>query len=64
MKPFRFKKFEVHHDNCCMKVNTDGVLLGAWVNIQKDDSVLDIGTGSGGDCFDDCTESCFENRCS
>jgi len=47
VKPFRFKKFEVDHDNCCMKVNTDGVLLGAWVDIQKDDSVLDIGTGSG-----------------
>lgn len=31
-----------------MKVGTDGVLLGAWVKINKDlDSVLDIGTGTG-----------------
>ena len=33
-----------------MKVNTDGVLLGAWVDLPKDvdtPKVLDIGTGSG-----------------
>lgn len=31
-----------------MKVNTDGVLLGAWMNILgTDSSFLDVGTGSG-----------------
>lgn len=30
-----------------MKVGTDGVLLGAWVDISNVTSVLDIGTGSG-----------------
>ncbi len=30
-----------------MKVGTDGVLLGAWSTIFQNDSVLDIGTGSG-----------------
>lgn len=31
-----------------MKVNTDGVLLGAWMNIlPADTSMLDIGTGTG-----------------
>jgi len=30
-----------------MKVGTDGVLLGAWADIEKAKSILDIGTGSG-----------------
>ena len=30
-----------------MKVNTDGVLLGAWTNIASAKNVLDIGTGTG-----------------
>ncbi len=30
-----------------MKVGTDGVLLGAWANVQKSKRILDIGTGSG-----------------
>ena len=35
-------------DRCAMKVGTDGVLLGAWVNIDPGvESILDIGTGSG-----------------
>lgn len=30
-----------------MKVGTDAVLLGAWVNIRQAQTLLDIGTGSG-----------------
>ena len=30
-----------------MKVGTDGVLLGAWVNTQHEKNILDIGTGTG-----------------
>ena len=30
-----------------MKVGTDGVLLGAWVDLNNVDTVLDIGTGTG-----------------
>lgn len=30
-----------------MKVGTDGVLLGAWADVEKANSILDIGTGSG-----------------
>jgi tRNA1Val (adenine37-N6)-methyltransferase len=30
-----------------MKVGTDGVLLGAWVNTDKAGRILDIGTGTG-----------------
>ncbi len=49
-QPFRFKMFEVAQDLCAMKVNTDGVLLGAWACSKLKNSVqfvLDIGTGSG-----------------
>ncbi|MGL4364108.1 MAG: tRNA1(Val) (adenine(37)-N6)-methyltransferase [Bacteroidales bacterium] len=44
---FRFKQFNVLHDACSMKVNTDGVLLGAWADEKKPYDILDIGTGSG-----------------
>lgn len=44
---FKFKQFIVFHDRCAMKVGTDGVLLGAWVDIHNSQKALDIGTGSG-----------------
>ncbi|MCE2616378.1 MAG: tRNA1(Val) (adenine(37)-N6)-methyltransferase [Phocaeicola sp.] len=44
---FAFKQFVVHHDRCAMKVGTDGVLLGAWTDVEKATRVLDIGTGTG-----------------
>ena len=44
---FRFKKFTIWHDKCAMKVGTDGVLLGAWANINKASRILDVGTGTG-----------------
>lgn len=44
---FRFKQFTVFHDRCAMKVGTDGVLLGAWANVDKAKTILDIGTGTG-----------------
>lgn len=34
-------------NKCAMKVNTDGVLLGAWTNAENATSILDIGTGTG-----------------
>ena len=30
-----------------MKVGTDGVLLGAWADLSKANTILDIGTGTG-----------------
>lgn len=42
-----FKQFELRQDNCSMKVNTDGVLLGAWSKIDQKTNALDIGTGTG-----------------
>jgi len=44
---FFFKQFHIRHDRCAMKVGTDGVLLGAWANINSAKSILDIGTGTG-----------------
>ena len=44
---FRFKHFTVHQDKCAMKVGTDGVLLGAWINPGNSKLILDVGTGSG-----------------
>ncbi len=44
---FRFKQFVIKQDDAAMKVGTDGVLLGAWADVECVNSVLDIGTGSG-----------------
>jgi tRNA1Val (adenine37-N6)-methyltransferase len=47
VKDFVFKQFKVSQDHSTHKVGTDGVLLGAWVNIRGSKRILDIGTGSG-----------------
>lgn len=48
MGTFRFKQFEVVNERSAMKVNTDGVLLGAAMTIRSTDRLLlDIGTGTG-----------------
>lgn len=48
MGVFRFKRFEVSNERSAMKVNTDGVLLGAVTEVfPADKTVLDIGTGTG-----------------
>ncbi len=44
---FQFKQFRILQDKCAMKVGTDGVLLGAWVNLSDEQTILDIGTGTG-----------------
>ena len=47
-KPFKFKQFTIHQDQCAMKIGTDGVLLGAWTKISSfSNSILDVGTGTG-----------------
>ena len=48
MSVFRFKQFDVVNEHSAMKVNTDGVLLGAAMTILPSDrTMLDIGTGTG-----------------
>jgi tRNA1Val (adenine37-N6)-methyltransferase len=44
---FKFKQFEVDQSGCAMKINTDGVLLGALAGFEHLESILDIGTGTG-----------------
>lgn len=47
MGVFRFKQFEVNQEGCAMRINTDGVLLGALVQSNNPKKILDIGTGTG-----------------
>ena len=48
MGVFQFKRFNVVNERSAMKVNTDGVLLGAAMTIRPcDRRLLDIGTGTG-----------------
>ncbi|WP_372762036.1 tRNA1(Val) (adenine(37)-N6)-methyltransferase [Pseudoalteromonas sp.] len=47
MSGFAFKQFNIAHDQCAMKVSTDGILLGAWANLTNGNNLLDIGTGTG-----------------
>lgn len=50
---FHFRQFVVAHDRCAMKVNTDAVVMGAYVAqcceswSRSGTKVLDIGTGTG-----------------
>jgi tRNA1Val (adenine37-N6)-methyltransferase len=44
---FRFKQFDVDQTACAMKINTDGVLLGALADTDHPKTILDIGTGTG-----------------
>ncbi|MCB0519796.1 MAG: tRNA1(Val) (adenine(37)-N6)-methyltransferase [Lewinellaceae bacterium] len=46
-KPFQFKQFSIEQDRCTMKVGTDGVLLGAWSDVDGASHILDVGTGTG-----------------
>ena len=48
MGVFNFKRFSVVNERSAMKVNTDGVLLGAAMTILPSDrNFLDVGTGTG-----------------
>ena len=44
---FTFKQFTIRQDQTAMKTGTDGVLLGAWCDIEGATRILDIGTGTG-----------------
>jgi tRNA1Val (adenine37-N6)-methyltransferase len=47
MSIFKFKQFNVDQTGCAMKINTDGVLLGALAEAGYPQNILDIGTGTG-----------------
>jgi tRNA1Val (adenine37-N6)-methyltransferase len=44
---FHFKQFSVDQTDCAMKVNTDGVLLGAMADAENPQTILDVGAGTG-----------------
>lgn len=44
---FTFKQFNIYQEKCSFKVGTDGVLLGAYTDINGIRTILDIGTGTG-----------------
>ena len=44
---FHFKQFRIKQERCAMKVGTDAVLLGSWVQTREAKNILDIGTGTG-----------------
>lgn len=46
-KPFRFKQFEIVQSRSAMRVGTDAVLLGAWVQLSNCSHILDVGAGTG-----------------
>ena len=46
-RPFHFKHFSLFHHRSTMKVGTDAILLGRWIEVKPTDVVLDIGTGCG-----------------
>ena len=46
-KKFHFKQFSLQQNRAAMKIGTDGILLGAWINIINAKNALDIGTGTG-----------------
>lgn len=46
-RPFFFKKFALFHHRSTMKIGTDAIILGRWVEVSENDEVLDIGTGCG-----------------
>jgi len=44
---FQFKQFGLSDERSPMKIGTDAVLLGAWINCGFAHKILDIGTGCG-----------------
>ena len=44
---FHFKQFAVKHSATALKVTTDAVVFGSWIDFSGATTILDIGTGSG-----------------
>lgn len=44
---FQCQQFYLKDDRCAMKVNTDSLLLGAWVSLEGAERMADFGCGCG-----------------
>ncbi|MBK6729605.1 MAG: methyltransferase [Bacteroidetes bacterium] len=44
---FQFKQFAIQQEKVAMKLGTDAILLGSWVDIENVSYALDIGSGTG-----------------
>lgn len=44
---FKFKQFTIEDYACAMKVGTDSLMLGSWIQAKDAQRILDIGTGCG-----------------
>ena len=47
MSTFQFKELTIQQKSAAMKVGTDSILLGSWVQLKNEESILDIGAGTG-----------------
>lgn len=47
MSQFQFKKFTINQSRSALKVGTDVMLLGAFIDCKESRNALDIGTGAG-----------------
>lgn len=48
MSSFRFKHFSIRQNKTAMKVGTDTILFGSWLNLSINQKlILDVGTGTG-----------------
>ena len=47
MSVFKFKNFSVQQSDAAMKVGTDAMLLGTFIEAENKTRALDIGTGTG-----------------
>lgn len=47
MSTFQFKEFTIIQEKSAMKVGTDSILLGSWVQLTDEQSILDMGAGTG-----------------
>lgn len=47
MSIFHFKQFSIQQEVAAVKVGTDAMLLGCLTSLEKEDQVLEIGTGTG-----------------
>ena len=43
---FYFKGFKLWNRDSAFKINTDGVLLGCWAQLEPNQNILEVGTGT------------------